>query len=72
MSPLTLEEENKVLAKLKENDEAAREELILHNMRLVAHVIKKYAVTEEDKEELLSIGTIGPVSYTHLTLPTKA
>ena len=32
MSPLTLEEENKVLAKLKENDEAAREELILHNM----------------------------------------
>ena len=59
MSPLTLEEENKVLAKLKENDEAAREELILHNMRLVAHVIKKYAVTEEDKEELLSIGTIG-------------
>ena len=59
MSPLTLEEENKVLAKLKENDEAARQELILHNMRLVAHVIKKYAVTEEDKEELLSIGTIG-------------
>ena len=59
MPPLTLEEENKVLAKLKENDEAAREELILHNMRLVAHVIKKYAVTEEDKEELLSIGTIG-------------
>lgn len=59
MLPLTLEEENKVLAKLKENDEAAREELILHNMRLVAHVIKKYAVTEEDKEELLSIGTIG-------------
>lgn len=59
MTPLTLEEENQLLAKLKDKDEAAREELILHNMRLVAHVIKKYAITEEDKEELLSIGTIG-------------
>ena len=59
MSPLTLEEESKVLAKLKDNDEAARETLILHNMRLVAHVIKKYSVSEEDRDELLSIGTIG-------------
>ena len=35
-------------------------------MRLVAHVTKKYAVSEDEMEELISIGTIGPVSYTHL------
>ena len=52
MSPLTLEEENKVLAKLKENDEAAREELILHNMRLVAHVIKSEAIHKYQRNKI--------------------
>ena len=37
----------------------AKEELILHNMRLVAHVAKKYVNSEEDMEDLISIGTIG-------------
>ncbi|MBR6501867.1 MAG: sigma-70 family RNA polymerase sigma factor, partial [Clostridia bacterium] len=47
------------LLKLKENgDENARNKLIEHNLRLVAHVVKKY-YTDEDQDDLISIGTIG-------------
>lgn len=59
LSPLSQERERECLEKLKQNDKEAREELILHNMRLVAHVTKKYASSEEEMEELISIGTIG-------------
>ncbi len=59
LSPLSMERERECLEKLKLNDKEAREELILHNMRLVAHVTKKYAVNEDETEELISIGTIG-------------
>lgn len=59
LPPLTQQEENKCLEGLKENDSNARNELILHNMRLVAHVAKKYNCAEEDMEELISIGTVG-------------
>ncbi|WP_455721007.1 RNA polymerase sporulation sigma factor SigK [Agathobacter sp.] len=59
LSPLSQERERECLEKLKQNDKEAREELILHNMRLVAHVTKKYASGEEEMEELISIGTIG-------------
>ena len=45
--------------RLKNGDLSAKEELILHNMRLVAHVAKKYQSTEEEMEDLISIGTIG-------------
>ena len=38
---------------------AAREMLILRNMRLVAHIVKKYQCPENEQEELISIGTIG-------------
>lgn len=44
---------------MAQNDKEAKDELILHNMRLVAHVTKKYAVSEDEMEELISIGTIG-------------
>ena len=44
---------------MAQNDKEAKDELILHNMRLVAHVTKKYAVREDEMEELISIGTIG-------------
>ena len=40
-------------------DKAAKEEFILRNMRLVAHVVKKYQSPEEEQEDLISIGTIG-------------
>lgn len=59
LSPLSQEEERECLTKLKAGDVQAKEELILHNMRLVAHVAKKYQNEEEDLEDLISIGTIG-------------
>ena len=59
LSPLSKEQEKICLDKLAQNDKEARDELILHNMRLVAHVTKKYATGEEDTQELISIGTIG-------------
>ena len=57
--PLTLEEETDCLCRLKNGEQGAKEELVLHNMRLVAHVAKKYVSSEEEQEDLISIGTIG-------------
>lgn len=61
--PLTSEEEAEQIRLMREGNpqEAgrAREMLIEHNLRLVAHIIKKYQIPEEDPEDLLSIGTIG-------------
>lgn len=59
LSPLSVEEEKLCLERLKQGDFKAKEELILHNMRLVAHVAKKYQGSEEEMEDLISIGTIG-------------
>lgn len=58
-APLSPEEQAKCLRRIRDGDRKAREELILHNMRLVAHVAKKYTGSEEDNEDLISIGTIG-------------
>ncbi len=57
--PLSAEEERRCFALCKEGDEAAREKLILHNLRLVAHIVKKYYITSKNQEDLISIGTIG-------------
>ena len=57
--PLTAREEREYLERYKEGDEEARSILIERNMRLVAHVIKKYQNTDYDTEDLLSVGTIG-------------
>ena len=57
--PLTQEEEKMWLQKLSEGDEEARNILIERNLRLVAHVSKKYATTNVDQDDLISIGTIG-------------
>ena len=59
LTPLSCDEERDCLERLKSGDQSAKEELILHNMRLVAHVAKKYQSVEEDIEDLISIGTIG-------------
>lgn len=56
--PLSEEEEAKTIALMKKGDKSAREKLISHNMRLVAHVVKKYSgATETD--DLISVGSIG-------------
>ena len=57
--PLTQEEEKKYLEKYMEGDEDARNILIERNLRLVAHVCKKYNIPNIDNEDLISIGTIG-------------
>ena len=57
--PLTAREEREYLERYKEGDEEARSILIERNMRLVAHVIKKYQNTDYDSEDLLSVGPIG-------------
>ena len=59
LSPLTPEQENECLQKMKRGDLEAKKELTLRNMRLVAHVAKKYQNSDEDMEDLISIGTIG-------------
>lgn len=59
LTPLTPEQENDCLKKMKKGDLEAKNELTLRNMRLVAHVAKKYQNSDEDMEDLISIGTIG-------------
>jgi len=57
--PLSDEEEAECLERMKNGDIEARNKLIEHNLRLVAHIVKKYAKSQEEGEELISIGTIG-------------
>ena len=57
--PLTASEEREYLGRLRDGDQGARDVLIERNMRLVAHVVKKYQGTDYDTEDLLSVGTIG-------------
>lgn len=59
LMPLNAEEEKYYLEKMKEGDLEARYTLIERNLRLVAHIAKKYQNTDEDMEDLISIGTIG-------------
>jgi len=57
--PLTEEEENKYIELLLKKDKNARNKLIEHNLRLVAHIIKKFETNSKDNDDLISIGTIG-------------
>ena len=57
--PLSKEEEEECVKKAKLGDKEARDKLIEHNLRLVAHIVKKYDHRVEDIDDLLSIGTIG-------------
>jgi len=57
--PLSSEEEKTYLEKMENGDEEAKNILIERNLRLVAHISKKYSSTNIDQEDLISIGTIG-------------
>ena len=57
--PLSSDDEKKYLKLMSEGDGDARNILIEHNLRLVAHIVKKFENTGEDSEDLISIGTIG-------------
>ena len=57
--PLSSEEEAKYIEQMQNGSKEARDKLIEHNLRLVAHIVKKFDNTGEDMEDLISIGTIG-------------
>lgn len=57
--PLTAQEECRYLERMAQGDEEAKNILITHNLRLVAHIMKKYYAQTADQEDLISIGTIG-------------
>nr|WP_245684744.1 RNA polymerase sporulation sigma factor SigK [Orenia metallireducens] len=69
--PLSKEEEEECLMRLAEGDLAAKDKLIEHNMRLVAHIVKKFENTKEDNEDLISIGTIGLIKAIDSFNPNK-
>ena len=59
--PLSAAEEREFFLRFAEGDMAAREKLILHNLRLVAHMVRKYYSSNKNQDDLLSVGTIGLV-----------
>lgn len=69
--PLTEQEESKYLGMMAEGDAKARNLLIEHNLRLVAHIVKKFDNTGEDMEDLISIGTIGLIKAIESYRPNK-
>ena len=70
-NPLTPEEEEYYLNQMAQGDKEAREKLIEHNLRLVAHIVKKYQNQTDDKEDLISIGTIGLIKAIDSFSPDK-
>ena len=69
--PLSAQEEAEVFAALRAGDPAAREKLIRHNLRLVAHIVKKYYALPGDQDDLISIGTIGLIKAVGTYQPAK-
>ena len=57
--PLTAKQERDCLERMSRGDRAARNELVEHNLRLVAHIVKKYYAVSGEQDDLISIGTIG-------------
>ena len=69
--PLSAGEEREAFAAAVKGDMAAREKLILHNLRLVAHIVRKYYGAAKNSEDLVSIGTIGLVKAVDSFNPTN-
>ena len=70
--PLTEEKEQEYILKCKEGDIVARNKLVEHNLRLVAHIIKKYYAKESEHDDLVSIGTIGLIKAINTYNPEKS
>ena len=68
---LKREEEQELLQKMAQGDLDARNQLIEHNLRLVAHIIKKYYTQNGDQDDLISIGTIGLIKGVSTFKPDK-
>lgn len=70
-NPLSAEDERRYLLLWQEGDIAARNVLVEHNLRLVAHIIKKYYTQTNDVEDLISIGTIGLIKGINTYKPDR-
>lgn len=68
---LSPSEENELLKRMGEGDKSARDKLIEHNLRLVAHVVKKYYTDKVEQDDLISIGTIGLIKGISTFKPNK-
>ena len=69
--PLSREDEERCLAALQKGDAYARDQLIEHNLRLVAHIVKKYDIRRTQTDDLISIGTIGLIKAVDTFAPEK-
>lgn len=69
--PLTKEEEKRIFDEISDGDDSRREELIVHNLRLVVYISKKFENTGVGIEDLISIGTIGLIKAVNTFCPTK-
>ena len=71
LKPLSAAEENEYIEKFKNGDMDARNKLIEHNLRLVAHISKKYTLKGYDADDIISIGTIGLIKAISSYNPDK-
>ena len=69
--PLSGKEEERMIARAIEGDQQAKETLIERNLRLVAHIVKKYYASHADQDDLISIGTIGLIKAVGSYQPDK-
>lgn len=71
LQPLCVQDETEMINLCRMGNECARNTLIERNLRLVAHIVKKYTVTEKEVEDLISIGTIGLIKAIDTFDPCK-
>ncbi|MCL2056597.1 MAG: RNA polymerase sporulation sigma factor SigE [Oscillospiraceae bacterium] len=69
--PLTREQEQLTFRRLEENDESAKQELIIHNLRLVVYIARKFESSGVGMEDLISIGTIGLIKAVNTFCPAR-
>ncbi len=69
--PLTKEEERDIMERIERGDESAREPLIVHNLRLVVYIAKKFENSGIPTEDLISIGTIGLIKAVNTFCPSR-
>ncbi len=70
-APLTSEEENKIIAEFSARPQYAKEKLIVHNLRLVVYIARKFESNTSNLEDLISIGTIGLIKAVNTFRPDK-
>ena len=69
--PLPPRQERECLERIRQGDPTAKNTLIEHNLRLVAHIVKKYYAVSGEQEDLISIGTIGLIKAVRTYKPAK-